>query len=69
MNDMFRDCPDMMTVEQMAKALHIGRNSAYRLVRDGSLSVLRFGAHIRIPKTFLIAFVLQSATQDRRCGA
>ena len=69
MHDMFSNYPDMMTVEQVAKALHIGRNSAYRLIREGSLSVLRIGAHFRIPKAFLIAFVLQSTTPSGRCSA
>lgn len=57
MTQLFAELPDVMTVEQMAKALHIGRTLAYRLVQSGQVRCLRLGTAIRIPKTALLAVV------------
>lgn len=57
MSQLFEGYPDMMTVEQMAHALNIGRTMAYRLVREGEIRSLRFGKAIRVPKTCLLATV------------
>ena len=57
MNQLFEAYPDMMTVEQMAHALNIGRSMAYRLVHTGQIRSLRFGTAIRVPKSSLLAAV------------
>ena len=57
MNQLFASYPDMLTVEQLAQALNIGRSMAYRLVRTGQVRSLRFGTAIRVPKTALVAAV------------
>lgn len=57
MNQLFDSYPDILTVEQMAHALNIGRTMAYRLVRTGQIKSLRFGMAIRVPKTSLLAAV------------
>ena len=54
---MFEAYPDILTVLQVSKALHIGRNSAYNLVNSNSIGHLRIGAAIRIPKACLIDYV------------
>ena len=59
MSQMFDAYPDMMTVEQLAQALNIGRTMAYRLVRSGAVQSLRFGVAIRIPKAALLAAVVR----------
>lgn len=59
MSQMFDVYPDMMTVEQLAQALNIGRTMAYRLVRSGAVQSLRFGVAIRIPKAALLAAVVR----------
>jgi excisionase family DNA binding protein len=52
--------PDLMSVENMQKALGIGRSMAYRLIKDGVIKYLRVGKAIKIPKYFLIDFIVRS---------
>lgn len=57
---MFKEYPDVLTVEQMAHALGIGINSAYRLVKDRKIGCVRVGKKILIPK-MCVADYLTSA--------
>ena len=57
---MFNDYPDVMSVEQLAKALGIGRNSAYELIRSREIGSKRIGRKILVPKSCVIDYV-QSA--------
>lgn len=41
--------PATITVNELADLLHIGRNSAYRLVTDGKIGSIRVGRKILIP--------------------
>jgi hypothetical protein len=52
--------PDLLTVEQAAAVLHIGRSSSYSLVREylatngaSGLPAIRLGALIRVPRPLL----------------
>ena len=56
MNLNFEDLPLLLTVEEMASVLRIGRNAAYRLVKDGNIQSIRIGRSIRIPRSALIQF-------------
>ncbi len=49
--------PDVLTVQEAAELLRVGRNAAYQLVRSGRLYGAHFGHSIRIPKTSLVAFL------------
>ena len=53
---MFETYSDLLTIDDMQKALGIGRTMAYRLINDGTIKHLRIGSLIRIPKRFLIDF-------------
>lgn len=55
---MFEDYPDMLNVAELQKALHIGRNSVYRLIESNKIKTIRMGKIIRIPKPYLIDYVL-----------
>lgn len=57
---MFKEYPDVLTVEQMAHALGIGLNSAYRLVKERQIGCVRVGKKILIPKV-CVADYLASA--------
>lgn len=57
---MFNEYPDIMTVEQVAAALHIGKNTAYNLVNSHQIGSKRIGRKIIIPKSCLIDYA-QSA--------
>ena len=41
--------PELITVEELAKLLRIGRNTAYGLVKDHSIKSIKVGRGIRIP--------------------
>ena len=45
--------PIMLSVDQLAAALGIGRNTAYDLVRSGQIQSTRIGHQIRICKSAL----------------
>lgn len=57
---MFNEYPDIMSVEQLAKALNIGKNSAYELIRSHAIGCKHIGRKIIIPKACVIDYV-QSA--------
>ncbi len=57
MNQPFDNFPDMLTIDDFAKAVRIGKSLAYRMVRSGQIRSRRFGRTYRIPKSALIAFV------------
>ena len=54
---MFESYDDVVTVEQLAEMLKIGRNTAYELVRAGIISSVRVGRNIRIPKQTIIEYI------------
>ena len=51
------DLPVTLRVEELMPVLGIGRNTAYALVRSGSLRSIRVGRQVRIPKNALIEFL------------
>ncbi len=56
MNLNFESLPLLLTVEEMASVLRIGRNTAYQLVKDGNIQSIRISRTIRIPRAALIQF-------------
>jgi len=56
----YNDLPLILTVEQLAKILSIGRNTAYEFVRCGAIKSVRIGHQIRIPKDALKVFLQTS---------
>ena len=57
---LFHNYPDLMSIVDMQKALGIGRTKAYQLINNGEINYLKIGKSIKIPKQFLIDFVLRS---------
>lgn len=57
---MFNQYPDVLTVQQVAEALRIGRSAAYKLVNERTIGSVRIGNKIRVPKQCLIEY-MQSA--------
>ena len=45
---------DFLTVAELQDALRIGRDTAYRLVEDGTIPSVRLGRSIRIPRQALL---------------
>jgi len=59
-SDAFANFPDLLTVENLQSALGVGRTMAYRLINDDKIKHLRIGRLIKIPKCFVMDFVLES---------
>ena len=57
-NRIFKDYPDVVTVDHVQEMLHIGRNTAYSLLKDGTLKAFKNGTHYIIPKASVVNFVL-----------
>jgi len=47
---MLRDCKDALTVLELATVLGIGKNTAYKMLQDGSISSLKIGRKYLVPK-------------------
>ncbi|MCC8123035.1 MAG: helix-turn-helix domain-containing protein [Oscillospiraceae bacterium] len=56
-NNMFTDYPDILTTEQLAEMLHIGKSSAYALLKHNQILHVRVGRKYIIPKQAVIGFV------------
>lgn len=54
---MFKEYPDVVTVEDLQKMLHIGRSAAYSLLKSGRIKTLKFGKKYIIPKSSVIEFL------------
>lgn len=58
MNDTaFSGYPDVVSIDDLQKMLHIGRNSAYELVRKGRIKTIKMGTRYIIPKKSVIDFL------------
>jgi excisionase family DNA binding protein len=51
------DYSDVLTVMEMANILRIGKNAAYALVRDGTVSSVRVGRKYLVPKNCIFDFL------------
>lgn len=62
---MFESYPDVITPADIQSMLHIGRNAAYRLLRDGKIAAIRVGKKYVIPKSSVVEFLhLHSTTKS-----
>ena len=59
----FDDLPLTLRVEDLIPILHIGRNTAYELVRSGQIHSIKIGRQLRIPKQALIDYLNSSPCQ------
>lgn len=53
-----KDQPEVLTVQEVARILRIGKNKAYALVNNGKLSSIKAGCKIIVPKIYLINFLV-----------
>jgi excisionase family DNA binding protein len=58
------EMPDVMSVEEVALVLRIGRSTAYQLVRSRRLGI-RFGRRVVVPKARLMAMIEKEAGRSR----
>ena len=55
--DTYNEFPPVMTVADLEKFLHIGRSTAYSLVRSGKIKTFRIEKQIRISREALIDYI------------
>jgi len=46
-----------MSVPEAARALGVGKDTAYQLIRDGRLPAVRIGSRTRVPVADLVAWL------------
>jgi len=52
------DAPDVLDVAAFAALCGIGKNAAYKAIKDGLVYSVRFGRSVRIPKAAVERFLL-----------
>jgi excisionase family DNA binding protein len=51
---MLRNCPDVISVQQMCDILHISTKTGYRMIRKQEIQVLKIGRSYRVPKLSIL---------------
>ena len=54
---MFTEYEDIMTIQEVMEALHIGKNRVYAMLADGTLNGFRMGRPWKIPRESVEAYV------------
>lgn len=66
---MFNEFSDVLTVDEVSKALCIGKSSAYKIVNSHIIGSIRVGKKILIPKVCLIDFVQSARYKTANCNS
>lgn len=56
----FAEYPDVVGVNDLTKMLHIGRNTAYKLINTNAIQTIKIGKKHIIPKYRVIEFLMRS---------
>ncbi len=56
---MFEEFKDVLTVEELCKALRIGKSTAFQLLRSGEIKAVKVNRQWRIPKINIIKYLGQ----------
>lgn len=57
MSEIFKDYPDVVSVEQLMEMLQIGQVLAYKLVKSGAIKSRKVGREYKIPKVNIVAYL------------
>ncbi|MBQ6753258.1 MAG: helix-turn-helix domain-containing protein [Clostridia bacterium] len=57
---MFESYKDVLTVDDVCRALSLGKNTVYSLLKNGTIKSIKVGKKYLIPKLYLIDFVNNS---------
>lgn len=70
-----KEFPDILTVEEMSRALGVSTKTGYKLIRENKIECIKVGRSYRIPKAHLLAFIRVSpislsagSEMDRKYG-
>ncbi|MCQ2476121.1 MAG: helix-turn-helix domain-containing protein [Clostridia bacterium] len=53
----FNDYPEVISIDNLQEILHIGRNAAYSLLKEGKIKTIKVGKKYIIPKKSIIEFL------------
>lgn len=56
---MFHEYGDILTVDELMEMMQLGRNSVYRLLKDGHIKSIKMGRIHRIPRDQVIDYIIQ----------
>ena len=56
---MFNKYNDILTVEDLCEVLNIGKNTAYRLLKNGVIKSIKIGRIYKIPKKNVKKYILK----------
>jgi len=62
--EIFDGYPPVLTVTDVQEILSVGRSLAYRMIKNGEIKSVRVGKNIRIPKPYLLEFILGKEYND-----
>ena len=65
-NNIFADYKDVVNIKDLQKMLGIGRNLAYKLIRQNKIEHLKINNRIFIPKQNVIKFLFESEDTNER---
>ena len=57
---MLTDYPDVMTLQQVSEVLGVCKKSCTKLMGEGKLKYLKIGRSYRIPKSYLLSYLLSA---------
>ena len=54
---MLNNTKDILTLKELQKLLHIGKNTALKLVQSGEIEGIRIGNQWRVPKDSIVKLI------------
>lgn len=55
---MYDELDDILTIDQLMEMLYIGRNTAYKLLKNSDIKCFKIGKVYKIPKQSVIDYIL-----------
>ncbi len=52
-----KEYPDILTVEEMSRALGVSTKTGYKLIRENKIEFIKVGRSYRIPKANLLSYM------------
>ena len=58
---MLNNTKDILTIKDLQKLLHIGRNTALRLVQDGEIEGFKVGRQWRVTRNAIMKYIQRNS--------
>lgn len=62
--NIFTNYPDVVSTKQMQEMLHIGRNTAYKLLEGNAVSSIKIGRTHKILKASIITYLNKNSVKN-----